>query len=127
MAQSDIDHPSHYAHPTGVECLEIAGVLPFVLGNAVKYLWRAGRKGSPASDLRKAAWYLRQGPQHLRVSALPVAKMQLVASHPSTHTVLRILLLAFVALAERNEPGAIDAGACCEMLEKEASDLERVS
>jgi hypothetical protein len=30
----------------------------FCLGNAVKYIWRAGEKGDAVEDLRKARWYL---------------------------------------------------------------------
>lgn len=31
----------------------------FNLGNAIKYVWRAGLKSdNPVEDLRKAAWYI---------------------------------------------------------------------
>ena len=30
----------------------------FCIGNAIKYLWRAGLKGDAIEDLRKAAWYI---------------------------------------------------------------------
>lgn len=59
-----INHPPHYAraaeHPSGVECIEMVRHMPFCLGNAIKYLYRAGHKGSAAEDYRKAAWYLRR-------------------------------------------------------------------
>lgn len=58
---SDVDHPSHYnAHPSGVECIEVVEHFPFNVGNAIKYLWRAGLKdgASELTDLRKAAWYV---------------------------------------------------------------------
>lgn len=59
-----VNHPPHYAraatHPSGVECIEIVRDLPFCLGNAIKYLYRAEYKGSAAEDYRKAAWYLRE-------------------------------------------------------------------
>ena len=32
----------------------------FCVGNAVKYLWRAGLKGDGIEDLRKAAWYVQR-------------------------------------------------------------------
>jgi hypothetical protein len=32
--------------------------LGFRLGNAVKYILRAGRKGEAVEDLKKARWYL---------------------------------------------------------------------
>jgi len=32
----------------------------FLLGNAVKYLWRSGNKGNAQTDLLKALWYLNR-------------------------------------------------------------------
>lgn len=55
----NVDHPAHYnAHPSGVECIDVAEHLNFCRGNALKYLWRAGLKGEALTDLRKARWYL---------------------------------------------------------------------
>ena len=54
-----VDHPRHYnAHPSGVECIDVVEHLGFNVGNAIKYLWRAGQKGSAIEDLRKAKWYV---------------------------------------------------------------------
>lgn len=54
-----IDHPPHYrAHPSGIECITITEHMSFCVGNAVKYLWRAGLKGDALDDLRKARWYI---------------------------------------------------------------------
>jgi hypothetical protein len=55
-----VNHPKHYAsHPSGVECITIVEHFGFNLGNAVKYIWRAGLKnGDDIQDLEKAAWYL---------------------------------------------------------------------
>ena len=54
-----VNHPPHYkAHPSGVECIEITEHMNFCRGNAVKYIWRAGEKGSEIEDLKKARWYL---------------------------------------------------------------------
>ena len=52
-------HPPHYkAHPSGVECIQIAEHMGFCLGNAVKYIWRADLKGDAIQDLEKARWYI---------------------------------------------------------------------
>lgn len=41
-----VNHPSHYtSDPSGVECLTITRHRTFNIGNAFKYLWRAGLKG----------------------------------------------------------------------------------
>ena len=56
-----VNHPRHYTgHPSGIECIEITEHLNFCVGNAVKYLWRAGLKGDDIEDLRKAAWYVQR-------------------------------------------------------------------
>jgi hypothetical protein len=57
-----VNHPSHYtSHPSGIECVTIAEHHNFNVGNAIKYLWRAGLKGKETQhveDLEKAAWYV---------------------------------------------------------------------
>lgn len=56
-----VNHPPHYtSHPSGVECIAITEHYGFSLGNAIKYIWRAGLKSgtSPLEDLKKAQWYL---------------------------------------------------------------------
>lgn len=56
---SGVNHPSHYnLHRSGMECIDLVRTLPFGLGCAVKYLWRAGLKGSTQEDLKKARWYI---------------------------------------------------------------------
>jgi len=58
-----VNHPPHYgSHPSGVECITIVEHMNFNVGNAIKYLWRAGLKDGvdPVEDLRKAAWYVNR-------------------------------------------------------------------
>jgi len=43
---------------SGIECIEITEHMNFCLGNAIKYIWRAGLKGDSVEDLRKAQWYI---------------------------------------------------------------------
>lgn len=60
-ADPEVDHPIHYnAHPSGIECIDLIRGLEFTVGTAIKYLWRAGLKGSAdaVQDLEKAIWYL---------------------------------------------------------------------
>lgn len=60
-SKSDQINPPHYKqHPSGVECIQIAEHLNFCIGNAIKYLWRAGLKGDALTDLRKAKWYVER-------------------------------------------------------------------
>lgn len=54
-----VKKPAHY-HSGGIEVIDVieAFDLNFRLGNAVKYLLRAGKKGNAAEDLRKARQYI---------------------------------------------------------------------
>jgi len=73
----NVNHPKHYnSHPSGVECITVVEHMTFNVGNAIKYLWRAGLKNPgihPAmqateanlrmeekrlEDLKKARWYI---------------------------------------------------------------------
>lgn len=61
MEHDPVNHPEHYTrHPSGVECITVVEHLSFNVGNAIKYLWRAGEKGDRMEDLRKAEWYVRR-------------------------------------------------------------------
>lgn len=54
-----VKHPPHYTeHPSKIECIEITRHLDFNRGNAIKYLWRCGKKDSVNQELKKAIWYL---------------------------------------------------------------------
>jgi len=64
--EDNVNHPFHYTqHPSGVECIEVTEHYNFCIGNAIKYLWRAGLKSSVDSskhieDLKKAIWYINR-------------------------------------------------------------------
>jgi len=63
-----VNHPTHYggeANPyEAIKVIEAWG-LGFCLGNTVKYISRAGKKGDVLTDLKKAAWYLNREIQNL--------------------------------------------------------------
>ena len=62
----EVKHPSHYQSSSGLECKDViaaitenlSGQAAFNLGNAVKYLWRFTKKGTPVQDLNKAKEYI---------------------------------------------------------------------
>lgn len=63
-----VDHPKHYNSlgDGSIECIDVVEHMPFNLGNAVKYIWRAGLKSPNAvEDLRKARWYVDREIQRL--------------------------------------------------------------
>ena len=57
-----VNHPSHYGGDTTYEAINVieAWGLDFCLGNTVKYISRAGKKGNAVEDLEKALWYLQR-------------------------------------------------------------------
>lgn len=67
ITNDSVNHPSHYtSDPSGVECIQVTRHRDFCIGNAIKYLWRAGLKKSQGKterekeieDLKKAVWYI---------------------------------------------------------------------
>ena len=56
-----VNQPPHYtSHPSGVECIQITEHMNFCLGNALKYIWRAGLKDNDIQDLEKAIFYINR-------------------------------------------------------------------
>ncbi len=56
-----VNHPAHYGGADNpYEAIKVieAWSLGFCLGNTVKYISRAGKKGAALEDLKKARWYL---------------------------------------------------------------------
>lgn len=66
-----VNHPDHYtSHPSGIEAIEVVRHMNFNVGNAIKYLWRAGLKDDKKhiEDLEKALFYINDEIQRLRNS-----------------------------------------------------------
>ena len=66
--QDEVNHPKHYiSDPSGIECIQITRHRNFNIGNAIKYLWRAGLKdgNSDIQDLQKAVWYIQDKNERL--------------------------------------------------------------
>ena len=69
----NVSHPSHYTwlkELCGIEVIDITRHLDFDLGNAIKYILRAGKKPiiskenininkAAIQDLQKAIWYIK--------------------------------------------------------------------
>lgn len=67
MSNDNINHPKHYTDtPFGLEVIDITEHYDFCLGNALKYILRAGKKEEKGQDINqktiedlgKAVWYL---------------------------------------------------------------------
>lgn len=59
--KEQVNHPDHYS-ANGIEAIDVIDAynLNFYLGNAIKYILRAERKGNKKIDLEKAVWYLNR-------------------------------------------------------------------
>ena len=57
----EVDHPKHYKG-NKFEVIDVIEDfnLDFNLGNAIKYILRAGKKENKIQDLKKAIWYLKR-------------------------------------------------------------------
>jgi hypothetical protein len=60
-----VNHPAHYQGENGIEAVDaieaalgIAGCAAWCRGNAMKYLFRGGKKDDVVQDLEKALWYI---------------------------------------------------------------------
>lgn len=66
-----VNHPPHYGGEDdpyeAIKVIEAWG-LGFHLGNAVKYISRAGKKGDEFEDLKKSRWYIDRRIQLLEES-----------------------------------------------------------
>ena len=60
-----VNHPQHYGGENNpyeaIKVIDAWGLdNDFYLGNAVKYLSRAGKKDNTVQDLKKAIWYIEK-------------------------------------------------------------------
>lgn len=78
-----VNHPDHYGGDTPYEVIKVirAWGLGFDLGNAVKYIARAGKK-DPAKhveDLEKAVFYLEDEIKHIRAEMARLERQERMA------------------------------------------------
>lgn len=82
-----VNHPKHYtSDPSGVECIQITRHRNFNVGNAIKYLWRAGLKDDTRhiEDLRKAVWYIEDEIARLETIEQKRPRINLHVGTPAT-------------------------------------------
>ena len=98
--EDPVNHPSHYTGGPSLgtlECLDITRILPFDLGNAFKYVWRAGKKNpeKAVEDLKKAEFYLNDW--------WKMTKMLQVAVYPKEAFLLAYTLFKRIENAPMND------------------------
>ena len=84
----NVEHPSHYCEGREYEPVNVIldWELDFLLGNALKYISRCGRKGSEEDaieDLEKAVWYIEKRISVMRAGS---GKVELPEDNPNDWT-----------------------------------------
>jgi hypothetical protein len=68
ITREKVDHPNYYGGKDNpyeaIKVIEAWG-LNFNLGNALKYISRAGKKENTKEDLKKASWYIKRELENL--------------------------------------------------------------
>lgn len=81
--------PDHYSTEDltyePIKVIEAWG-LDFSLGNVLKYIARAGRKGDTLEDLNKAMWYLNRAIQHYPHKRAKSIHHDLIRAYTSCYT-----------------------------------------
>lgn len=113
---STVDHPTHYnsaecrclgcSRP--IECIDVIEGFSLNVGNAIKYLWRAGKKTEdPTEDFEKAIWYIRREISRRSAPATEPAELAALAAATKTddevvHVVAAAIVQnGFVLLSQR--------------------------
>lgn len=70
LPPDSVDHPQYYQGDTPYETIKVieAWGSDFHLGNAIKYISRAGKKdkSKEIEDLQKAIWYIKRKIENLK-------------------------------------------------------------
>lgn len=99
---NDVNHPKHYnMHPSGVECIDIIEHLPYNIGAAIKYLWRADYKGMKVQDYDKAIWYIQR--ERARVQRQKEEQEQMKESQKRFHNKKRNKEAELLAIVKEEE------------------------
>ena len=58
QANDPVNNPAHYnSNKSGIEAITFIEHMPANIANAMKYLYRAGKKDETIQEYRKAIWY----------------------------------------------------------------------
>lgn len=89
--KDEINHPSHYIGERVIELSKVikAWQLNYHLGNVLKYINRAGRKGDEADDLQKAIWYIDD---FLRTGIIPLPTTPIYGDEYFQFSIMEIAL-----------------------------------
>lgn len=127
-----INHPSHYVNAAvTLEPIELCQRLSFCLGNACKYLIRAGsKKGeSEADDLKKARWYLERNTTIDTDYSMDIDVIAFVASKFAERNVFISALFSLkdnkLDQKGRLDEITIDNDGAIKLIEKRLSEIEQ--
>lgn len=114
MGYDAVKHPSHYVEGRQFEPKDVIRDwgLNFNLGNAVKYLSRAGRKGDAVEDLKKAQEYIQ-----FELDALKKDAFDALNKADAVDAVRNGVIYAREEKKEKGKPKMDEAKAHCGVIE----------
>lgn len=121
MNNDIINHPAHY---TDGKFETIAAIeswrLGYHLGNAVKYISRAGKKSKDTEleDLRKARWYIKRYLDHHRVEVESLSAMDYAVDKGLDQDLAGAVLCLSVSAILSDEPQDLSVRQALEALER---------
>lgn len=96
---TDKINPQYYQNSSGAQLIELVGVLPFSMGNAIKYVFRHEKKNG-AEDLRKALWYLNDFIERPVFTTTPLPFEEVIENILSEEPHLRDVIFSLIDLYE---------------------------
>ena len=121
MNNDIINHPAHYTDGKfeTIEAIE-SWRLGYHLGNAVKYISRAGKKSKDTEleDLRKARWYIKRYLDHHRVEVESLSAMDYAVDKGLDQDLAGAVLCLSVSTILSDEPQDLSVRQALEALER---------
>lgn len=91
--ENKINHPVHYGGKDNpfepIKIIEYYD-LNFMLGNCIKYVLRAGKKGNKLEDLEKALWNLQREIDNMKNKSNIIEEMEKTLREEHIHQLQRI-------------------------------------
>lgn len=91
--ENKVNHPAHYGgEDNPFEPIKIIEYydLNFMLGNCIKYVLRAGKKGNKLEDLEKALWNLQREVDNMKNKSNIIKEMEIQLKEEQENLLKRI-------------------------------------
>lgn len=92
--ENKVNHPAHYGGESNpfepIKIIEHYD-LNFMLGNCIKYVLRAGKKGNKLEDLEKALWNLQREVDNMKNKSNIIEEMESQLREKEKHKYKKII------------------------------------